>query len=57
MAVQPPSVAVSSFLGNPMRPQLVNNYLNDLDRHMKISGSFTECVISEAVKDTADAKA
>jgi hypothetical protein len=34
-----------------MSQQLVNNYLNDLDRYKKISGSLTEGVISEAFKD------
>ena len=34
-----------------MSLQLVNQYLNDLDRYKKISGSLTEGVISEAFKD------
>ena len=34
-----------------MSQQLVNNYLNDLDRYKRISGSLTEGVISEAFKD------
>ncbi len=34
-----------------MSQQLVNHYLNDLDRYKKISGSLTEGVISEAFKD------
>ena len=34
-----------------MSQHLVNAYLNDLDRYKKISGSFTEGVISEAFKD------
>ena len=34
-----------------MSQQLVNQYLNDLDRYRKISGSLTEGVISEAFKD------
>jgi len=36
-----------------MSQQLINNYLNDLDRHTKISGSLAEGVINEALKDTA----
>jgi hypothetical protein len=57
LAVQSPSIAVSPFLGNPMKPQLVNNYLNDLDRYKKISGSFNEGVISEDVQGHHDAEA
>jgi predicted helicase len=34
-----------------MSQQLINQYLNDLDRYKKISGSLTEGVISEAFKD------
>ena len=34
-----------------MSQHLVNQYLNDLDRYKKISGSLTEGVISEAFKD------
>ena len=48
LAVQSPSVASSSFLGIPMRPQLVNNFLNDFDRYKKFSGSYNEGVISQA---------
>ena len=34
-----------------MSQHLVNQYLNDLDRYKKMSGSLTEGVISEAFKD------
>ncbi len=34
-----------------MSQLLINQYLNDLDRYKKISGSITEGVISEAFKD------
>jgi hypothetical protein len=34
-----------------MSQQLINQCLNDLDRYKKVSGSFTEGVISEAFKD------
>ncbi len=51
LAFDSPSVAVSSFLRNPMSPQLVSHYLNDLDHYKKISGSLTEGVISKPSKD------
>ena len=50
LAAESPNVAVSSFLGNSMGPQLANNYLNDHDRYKKISSSLTKGVISEALK-------
>ena len=52
LAVQSPSVAVWSFLGD----HNLYNYLNDHDCYKKISGSFNEGVISEAFKDTAIGK-
>lgn len=48
------ATTIPSYLfkhGGSMNQILVNQYLNDLDRYKKYSGSLTEGVISEAFKD------
>jgi predicted helicase len=44
-------VGVNRVGSTTMSQLLINQYLNDLDRYKKISGSITEGVISEAFKD------